>query len=118
MPDTGSARRFVRVSRPVGWFGRSASLGVRKFIRINFLTPREADRPNQPTGRETLTKRRAEPVSGIRQHAAEPNTGCDHAINLSQCNLWLGPCRAMFDWNARTLQTHRIVRPTLGNEET
>jgi len=30
------------------------------------------------------------------------------------CAVW----HAVFDWNARTLQTLRIARPTLGNEET
>jgi hypothetical protein len=32
-------------------------------------------------------------------------------------DLWLGPRCAVFDWNAGTLQTHRITRPTLGNEQ-
>src|ERR1700733_3609021 len=49
---------------------------------------------------------------------AETHTGGDDAVDLRQGNLWLGPRCAVLDWNARTLQTHRITRPTLGNEET
>src|SRR5450759_1631200 len=73
--------------------------------RINFLTPRNADCPSQPAGREPLTERCAEAVTGIRQRTAEANTACDHAINLSQRDLRLGPCRAILDRNAGTLQT-------------
>ena len=85
--------------------------------RIHFLTPRDADCPSQPTGRETLAERRTEAVTGIRQHTAEANAGCDHAINLSQRNLRLGPRCTMLDWNAGTLQTLRIARPARGNVE-
>lgn len=71
----------------------------------------------RPRGRETLTERRAEPVTGIRQHTAEADTGCEHAINFSQRDLRLGSRGAMLDGNARTLQARRIARPTLGQEE-
>ena len=86
--------------------------------RIYFLTPQDTDCPNQPARRETLTEWRAETVSGICQHTAEANTGCDHAINLGQRDLWLGSRYAMLDWNTGTLHPRRIARPTLGNKET
>ena len=85
---------------------------------IYFLTPQDTDCPNQPARRETLTEWRAETVSGICQHTAEANTGCDHAINLGQRDLWLGSRYAMLDWNTGTLHPRRIARPTLGNKET
>ena len=86
--------------------------------RIHLQMTRDTNGPGKATCREPLTERRAEAVTGIRQHTAEANTGCDHAINLSQRDLWLGPRCAMLDWNTGTLQTRRIARPTLGNEET
>jgi hypothetical protein len=64
---------------------------------MNFLTPWDADCPDQATGREILTERRAEPVIGIRQHTAEANTGCEHAIDLGQRDLRLGSRGAMLD---------------------
>jgi hypothetical protein len=50
-----------------------------------------------------LAERRAQPVTGIRQHTAKAHAGRDHAINLSQGDLRLGPCHSMFDRNARSL---------------
>src|SRR5277367_3829252 len=86
--------------------------------RINLLVTRDTDGPGQAACREPLTERRAEAVTGIRQHTAKTHTGCHHAIDLRQGDFWLGPRCAVLDWNARTLQTHRITRPALGNEET
>ncbi len=86
--------------------------------RIHLKVTRDTNSPSNATCREPLTERRAEAVTGICQHTAEANTGCDHAIDLSQRDLWLGPCCAMLDWNTSTLQTRRIARPTLGKEET
>jgi hypothetical protein len=81
--------------------------------RIHLQVTRGADGPGQAAGREPLTERRAEAVSGIRQHTAEAYTGCHHAIDLRQSDLWLGPRRAVLDWNARTLQPHWIARPPI-----
>ena len=86
--------------------------------RIHLKVTRDANGPGNAAGREPLTERRAEAVTGIRQYTAEANPGCDYAINLSQRDLWLGPRCAIFDWNASTLQTRRIARPALGKEET
>jgi hypothetical protein len=85
--------------------------------RINLQVTGDPDGPGQAAAREPLTERRAETVTGIRQYTAKAHTGCHHAIDLRQGDLWLGPRRAVLDGNARTLQTHRIARPTLGNEE-
>src|SRR5271154_1948532 len=86
--------------------------------RINLLVTRDTDGPGQAACREPLTERRAEAITGIRQHTAKTHTGCHDAINLRQGDLWLGPRYAVLDGNARSLQTHRIARPTLGNKET
>src|SRR5665213_151962 len=86
--------------------------------RIDFLAPRHTNCPQEATFAQSKTERCARSVSCVRQHTAEANTGCDHAIDLGQRDLWLRPCCAMLDWNAGTLQTYRIARPTLGNEET
>src|SRR5262245_28709216 len=43
--------------------------------RVNLEMPRNADRPRQFASREPLTERRAQPITGVRQHAAEANTG-------------------------------------------
>jgi hypothetical protein len=52
---------------------------------------RDADGPGKPTTREPLTERRAEAVTGIRQHAAEAHTrtvvkliGSTHDLLVSQ----------------------------------
>src|SRR3954471_15784799 len=71
--------------------------------RVHLEMTRDAKGPGNATCREPLTERRAEAVTGIRQHTAEANTGRDHAIDLGQCNLWLGPRCAILDRNAGTL---------------
>jgi hypothetical protein len=70
---------------------------------IHLLVTRETNGPGQAACREPLTERRAEAITGIRQHTAKTHTGCHHAIDLRQGDLWLGPRCAVLDWNARTL---------------
>src|SRR5712671_5488373 len=67
--------------------------------RINLQVTRDTDGPGQAACRELLTERRAEAVTGIRQHTAEAHTGCHHAIDLRQGDLWLGPRCAVLDGN-------------------
>ena len=86
--------------------------------RIHLKVTRDTNSPSNATCREPLTERRPEAVTRIRQYTAEANPGSDHPIDLSQRDLWLGPCCAMLDWNTSTLQTRRIARPALGKEET
>jgi len=64
-----------------------------------------------------LTKRRAQPVTGIRQRTADAQVGCDHAINLGERDLRLGACRSTFERNVRPLKPRLIARPTLGKKE-
>jgi len=78
---------------------------------------RDADRPNKIASREAVAKRRAQPVTCIRQYTAEAHAGRGHAIDLSECDLWLGTCRSMFDRNACTLQPRSIACPTLGKKK-
>ena len=42
-------------------------------------------------GRQPLTERRTETVTGIRQHTAEVHADRYQAINLRQCDLGLCP---------------------------
>src|SRR5262249_2117508 len=72
--------------------------------RVNLEMPRNADRPRQFASREPLTERRAKPIPGVRQHAAEANTGRDRAIDLRQGYLRLRPRRSIFGRNTRSLQ--------------
>src|SRR6266702_881564 len=83
---------------------------------VHLEVTRDADRPGKIASREPLAKRCAQPVTGICQHTAEAHTGRDHAIDLSQGNLWLGPCSSAFDRNARSPQPHPVVRRALGKE--
>ena len=62
-------------------------------LRIDLEMTRHTDCPSKTAGGEPLTERRAQAISGIRQHTAEADTGCDHAIDLSQGDLRLGPRR-------------------------
>src|SRR6478752_7743613 len=85
---------------------------------LDVLAPRQTHRPLQTALAQSLTERSAGAVPRIGKHTAETHTGGDDAVDLRQGNLWLGPRCAVLDWNTGALQTHRITRPTLGNEET
>ena len=41
------------------------------------------------------TERRAQPITGIRQHATEAHTGGDYTIDLRKSHLWLCPCHSI-----------------------
>jgi hypothetical protein len=85
--------------------------------RVHLEATRNADRPGKVASREPLTKRRAQPVTGIRQPTADAQVGCDHAINLGERDLRLGACRSTFERNVRPLKPRLIARPTLGKKE-
>ena len=78
---------------------------------------RNADRPGKFASREPLAERRAQPITGIRQHAAKAHTGRDGTIDLRQSHLRLGPRRSIFGRNTRSLQPSPIARPTLGKKQ-
>ena len=71
--------------------------------RIYLEVTRDADGPGKIASREPLAKRRAQPVTGVRQHTAKAHTGRYHAIDLGQGDLGLRPCHSIFDRNARSL---------------
>src|SRR5512139_3423266 len=48
---------------------------------IHLKVTRDTNGPSQAACREPLTERRAEAVTGIRQHTAKAHTGCHHAID-------------------------------------
>jgi hypothetical protein len=64
-----------------------------------------------------LAEWRAEAVTGIRQYTAEADTGCDHAIDLSERDLWLRPGCSIFDRDARSRQPPPSAGPTLGKKK-
>ena len=84
---------------------------------IDLLMTRDADRPGQAARRQPLAERRTEPVSCIGQHAAEADTGSAQAVNLGKRDLRLRSSDAMLDWNAGPLQSQRIARPALRQEQ-
>ncbi len=77
---------------------------------------RNANRPGQFAGREPLAKRRAQPITGIRQDAAKADAGRDDTIQLRQSQSRRPP-HPVFGWNARSLQPRPVARPTLGKEQ-
>src|SRR5208337_1419387 len=77
--------------------------------RVNLEVPRNTDRPRQLASRELLAEQRALPITGVRQHAAEANTGRDDTIDLRQGYLQLRPCRSIFRRNTRSLQPSRLL---------
>ena len=105
--------RNVPLARPTARSNRPDQLDV---DRVHLEVTRDTNGPGQPACREPLTERCAETVTGIRQYTAEANSGCYHAIDLSQRDLWLGPRCAILDGNTGALQTRRIARPVpVGN---
>src|SRR5262249_57752012 len=70
----------------------SSSLGKDELHvrRIDFLMPRNTDRPGQPASCEPLAERRAQAVTGIRHDAAKTHTRRHHAVDLGQGDLGLG----------------------------
>src|SRR5262249_61812591 len=55
--------------------------------RIHLESPRNTDCPSKLASCEPLTKRRAQPITGIRQHAAKAHTGRDGTIDLRQSHF-------------------------------
>src|SRR5438094_8955442 len=70
--------------------------------RVYLEVTRDADGPGKLASREPLAKRRAQPVTGVRQHTAEAHTGCYHTVDLGQGDLRLRSCHSIFDRNARS----------------
>src|SRR5215510_4937166 len=85
--------------------------------RVYLEVPRNTDRPSKLASREPLAERRAQPIPGIRQHAAETYTGRDRPIDLHQSDLRLGPHRSIVGRHTRSLQSSLIARPTLGKKQ-
>ena len=85
--------------------------------RVHLEVTRDTNGPGQTARRGSLPEWRAHPVTGICQHTAEADTGCDHVIDLGERYLRLRPCRSMFGRNASPLQTCSIACPALGEEK-
>src|ERR1700730_16237417 len=52
--------------------------------RVHLEMARDANRPSQATRREPLPEWRAQSIPGICEHTAEVNSGCNHAVDLSE----------------------------------
>src|ERR1700752_5041775 len=79
--------------------------------RINLLVTRDTNGPGQAACREPLTERRAEAVTGIREHTAKAHTGCHHAIDLRQGDHGLGPrCAVLAGTPARFKRAGLLVQ--------
>src|SRR5215471_15327664 len=83
---------------------------------VHLEVTRDANRPGKLARRKTLTERRAEPVTGIRQHTAKTHADRYHAIDLGQRDLRLCPRHSIVGWNSSSLQPPLIVDPTVGKE--
>ena len=59
--------------------------------RIDLEVARNADCPGKLTSREPLTERRAQPITGIRQHATKAYAGGDRPIDLPFARLGMSP---------------------------
>src|SRR4051812_43659258 len=82
--------------------------------RVRLEMTRDANSPGQTAGREPLPEWCAQPVSGICEHTAEADTGCNHTVDLSERDLRLRSRSSMFGRNASPLQTGPITRPAFG----
>src|SRR3974390_3913200 len=102
---------FSRTSTSCNWPDHLATTGV------HLEVTRNANSPGKLAGREPLPKRRAQPITRIRQHTAEAYTGSDYAIDLRQGDLRFCSCGSIFERNARSLQPSPIIRPVLGKEK-
>ncbi len=85
--------------------------------RIDVLTPRQPDRPQQAALAQGLTERSAGAVPGISQHAAKAGTGGDHTVDLLDGDLRLCQGDLPILGDARPRHPLGIVRPGLGQEE-
>jgi hypothetical protein len=65
--------------------------------RVDLLTTRDADRPGEAAGRQSLAERRTEAVSGIGEYTAEADTGSDEAVDLGERDLRFRSSDAMLD---------------------
>src|ERR1700719_628938 len=86
--------------------------------RIDLEVARNTDGPAKFASREPLTERRAQPITGIRQHAAKAHTGRDGTIDLRQSHFRFRSCRSIFGRNTRTLVSNPLVCESLGKKLT
>src|SRR5262249_39889944 len=84
---------------------------------LSLGVPRNPARQRTFARREPLADRRAQPIPGIRQHAAETYTSRDRPIDLHQSDLRLGPRRSIVGRYTHSLQPSLIARPTLRKKQ-
>src|SRR5262249_47020960 len=84
--------------------------------RVHLEVTTDANRPGKLARRRPLTERRAEPVTGLRQHTAKTYADRYHAIDLGQRDLRLCPGNSIVGWNSSSLHPPLIVDPTVGKE--
>src|SRR6266536_1999903 len=81
--------------------------------RVYLEVTRDADGPGKLASREPLAKRRAQPVTGVRQHTAEAHTARYHAIDRGQGDLGLRSFHSIFDRNARSPEPQKSAKGVL-----
>src|ERR1700683_122814 len=81
--------------------------------RVHLEGTGDANSPGKLASCKPLTERRTEPVTGIRQHAAEAHASRRHAVDLRQCDLGLAASRSICGRNTGSLQALLIAYPTV-----
>ncbi len=100
-----------------GLLARSAATGARPDRpgagRVDLLGARDADRPDQAARAQPVSEGPAAAVAGVGQHAAEAPARGDHAVDLGQRDLGLGPRGARRFGDLRIRAAERS-RPSAG----
>ena len=68
--------------------------------RVDLQVAWNAHGPSQPSRAQALAEGSAEPVTRVRQNAAEPHAGGLHAVDLLERDLGLAPEAAPLGWHA------------------
>ena len=80
--------------------------------------PRNTDRPSKFASCEPLTERRAQPITGIRQHAAKAHTGRDGTIDLRETlarpTLGKKQSQCQHDWDFASRKRQRYQGLAVG----
>ena len=83
--------------------------------RVNLLMTGYADRPGKPACTQGLSELGTHAIPCVGEDRPEANAGGDQALEFGECNLRLGPRRAIFDGHAGALEPSFIAGPGLRN---
>jgi len=111
--DRVLARHGV-LARPPGARHRPAQLDRG---RVDVLHLRDADRPDQAAFAQAPAEGGADPVAGVRHHAAEAGAGGQHAVDLGERDRGLRPGPPVLVRHAGAGAPVRAGRPHLRQEQ-